>query len=95
MIDGQKLANFWKEDMPMVQLKMVWKLWLLAAMFQEDRKFSWFWYDPRNEFNIWSAETEIWRMNLSLSQITEPMLPDAQYKYGISLFLVDSDFCLA
>ena len=63
-------------------------------MFQEDRKFLWFWYDLRNEFNILSAETEIWRMNLSSSRITEPMLPDAQYKYGIALFLVDSDFCL-
>ena len=41
-----------------------------------------------------SADTEIWRLNLSSSRIAEPILPDAQYKYGIALFLVDPDFCI-
>ena len=62
-------------------------------MFQEDRKFFYFLSYEIIDIIILSADTEIWQMNLGSSRITEPSLPDAQYKYGIALFLVEQDFC--
>ena len=62
------------------------------ALFREDRKLLIFKCEIIEKI-ILSAETEIWQMNLGSSRITEPSLPDAQYKYGIALFLVEQDFC--